>query len=168
MIPRFILVLAVLLLLLVFLRWFSRAPPQQVAAVLRRVLLWLVVGAVVLLAVTGRLHWILGVLASLVPFARRLLPLLRHIPLLRQLLARHLGGAGAHGRGSGAAARDHGVMTPEEARQILGLGPDAGREEIIAAHRRLMQRVHPDRGGSDYLAARINRAKAVLLEECGD
>ncbi len=56
-----------------------------------------------------------------------------------------------------------GKMSLEEARQVLGLGPDARREDIIAAHRRLMQRLHPDRGGSDYLAAKINQAKDVLL-----
>ncbi len=54
-------------------------------------------------------------------------------------------------------------MTREEALAVLGLAEGAGEEEIKAAHRRLIQRMHPDVGGSADLAARINRAKDVLL-----
>jgi hypothetical protein len=61
------------------------------------------------------------------------------------------------------AAPGSGAMTEQEAYQILGLQPGAGPELIRKAHRRLMQRVHPDLGGTDFLAARINAAKDFLL-----
>ncbi|MEM7254629.1 MAG: molecular chaperone DnaJ [Pseudomonadota bacterium] len=56
-----------------------------------------------------------------------------------------------------------GNMTRAEALEILDLTDGASDEDIVEAHRRLMQRVHPDRGGSGFLAAQINRAKDVLL-----
>jgi hypothetical protein len=56
-----------------------------------------------------------------------------------------------------------GHMTREEALAVLGLGEGADEAAIRAAHRRLMQTAHPDRGGSDWLASRVNEARDLLL-----
>ena len=87
--------------------------------------------------------------------------------LLEAYLVRRLGPERwAHARagmGGGGAGAGGSGMTRDEALEILGLGADATDEEIRAAHRRLMAQLHPDKGGSTYLAAKINQAREVLL-----
>jgi hypothetical protein len=84
--------------------------------------------------------------------------------LLEAYLDRTLGGDwrtdAEHER---AAAHSGSGMSRAEALKVLGLQDGANEEQIRAAHRRLMMQNHPDRGGSDYIAAKINEAKDVLL-----
>ena len=90
----------------------------------------------------------------------------RSVAILDAYLDRRFGAAWRDGEDappeSGAPT---GAMTDEEAYQLLGLAPGASRSEIKAAHRRLMKQFHPDHGGSDYIAAKLNEAKALLLRE---
>lgn len=91
--------------------------------------------------------------------------------LLESYLDRRFGAAWrsgtAHAEGPRHASSGSGAMTVEEARDILGVAADARPEEIRDAHRRLMLKLHPDRGGSTYLAARVNQAKDLLLNGRG-
>lgn len=79
--------------------------------------------------------------------------------LLRRGFAGYGGGQGASGNRAVAGEE----MGEEQALQILGIKAGATREEIIQAHKRLIQKLHPDRGGNDYLAALINAAKDRLI-----
>ncbi len=86
----------------------------------------------------------------------------RHHPDWREAGAGDGGTAGGRER-AGAGPAGGGRMTREEAYAVLGLEPGASEAEIKEAHHKLLAKIHPDHGGSDYLAAQINLAKETLL-----
>ena len=230
-------------------RWLQNHSSQQLRQSMFRFVLYTGIAGLIILALTGRLHWLIAVVASLIPFLQRLSPLLRYVPFAHQTYRHHQRHKSANappppGQTSSVSARfiqmtlDHsdgsidGVilegpyrkqrlaelsldqllecllqwrlydeesvrllsayldqtygdewrqadtsgttsdnngdyrqngMTEDEALAILGLSQPVSRDAIIAAHRRLIQKLHPDRGGSNYLAVKINQAKDLLL-----
>ncbi len=89
----------------------------------------------------------------------------RSVALLAAYLDRHHNGWRAQTDSDGfhETSSEHG-MSAAEARDILGVETKASKEEITQAHRRLIHKLHPDRGGSTYLATKINQAKDYLLK----
>lgn len=91
------------------------------------------------------------------------------VPLIEAYLDRIHGsvwrGAGSDRRASDHASAQHAsaAMTREEALQVLGLAPGASDAEIREAYHSLIRKLHPDHGGSDYLAAKVNQARDVLI-----
>ncbi len=115
----------------------------------------------IVLALNGRLSWILAVLSVSIAFVLRFIPIiLRYAPQLQRLWALWRNNQRETGRPVNKEE-----ITVKEAYKILGIGVTATRQEIIDAHRKLILKNHPDRGGSSYLAAQINQAKDILLKK---
>jgi len=83
-------------------------------------------------------------------------------PLLVWVLLRWFRSDPGNTQGTGRAPTAREAMTREQALRILGLPDGATREAISSAHRQLIKKVHPDQGGSDFLAQQVNEAKKVL------
>jgi len=145
---------AALLVVLLLLAMYMRADARHLALGFRRIAGILLVLVTVVLGLTGRIGF--AVLTGSVAFA---------------LLTGRAVSLGGFGQGQGPRGNSGGAPPPNragrmsrsEALSVLGLSEGASADEIRAAHRRLIQQTHPDKGGSNYLAAKINEAKDVLL-----
>ncbi|MBE8717744.1 J domain-containing protein [Cellvibrio polysaccharolyticus] len=161
---------SILLILLVIgaitgIRWFKQQPQAARRKVMLRSLAGAAIFLLITLAVTGRMHWLFAVIGALIPFMRGALGL--GIQLL-PLWLRRKSGQNTTGNNQ-PPARQPLDLSIDEAMQTLGLEGDLNSGNITVtmvndAHRRLIQKVHPDRGGNDFLASRVNRARDVLID----
>lgn len=154
-----ILIIAGIIGILLFLRWIRKQPKNKQIQGL------LILAAIILiaLAITGRLHPLIAVIGAAVASLQKFSGLLRFIPLFKNLFTNTPANNSETSSQASSANQDT-KMTKEEAHQVLGVDDNATEEEIIEAHRKLIQKMHPDRGGNDYLASKINRAKDFLLK----
>ncbi|MEX1147903.1 MAG: DnaJ domain-containing protein [Sphingomonadales bacterium] len=132
---------------LLLIRWIGTAKPARVLSTFKWGLLALSGGGILAAIMTGRA-------ALVIPFV---------VAGLASLLGGRRSGPSDDAGARGANERRPGSMKIDEALEVLDLKPGATESEIRDAHRRLMQKIHPDRGGSGYLAAKLNEARDTLL-----
>lgn len=146
-------------------RHLARLPQAQRKSMLNN---WLLGGAalvIVILVLAGRAPWVMGVLAALLAVAGRIVQLASFLPMFKKFFGQeqHNPDQQQNTSGDQRSASVHASMNKQQAADILGVEIDATPEQVKLAHKRLMQKMHPDRGGSDALAKQINKAKDVLL-----
>lgn len=161
---RIAVLLAVAILGYLLWKELKKCPPKRQRQLLLRGGLFGLIGLIIILAATGRVHWIMAAAATALPFIKILFGLLlRGLPFLGAWKKHRQTGQGQSGQENAPPPQSSSEITEDEAWQLLGLESSASREEIIQAHKRLIQKVHPDRGGNDYLAAKLNAARDLLL-----
>ena len=162
---RILVLLVPLIFVYLAFNWFKKASPEQRRASFKKMALPVAILVFLILAATGKLNVLLAIAGVLIAFLVRSIPVILHYaPQVYRLWLLYVAGNRQDHRSQGSGQRRNGgKMTKAEALDVLGLKPGATEEDIIQAHRKLIAKLHPDRGGSDYLAAQINLAKKTLL-----
>lgn len=157
---RIILILMAVIVIMFVLRWLKQQPANK-----RWQIAMIVIGAILLgLVATGRMHWLYAIIGAMLPIVRRLFGLLSYLPLLRRTINTFRGHKNSQTEQQTNSTNTSNSLTTNDAYAILGLEPGASKQDIIKAHKQLMQKLHPDRGGSSHLATKINQAKDLLLK----
>ena len=160
----FILGILLLVGVLLLMLGFADADPAVMARILKKTFLIAAAGVLVYLAVTGRLGAAAGGLAGWAILALRWHGIWRQVKQAREDYQDFRDGGAGAGVGSRGSGRS-GPITRHEALEILGLEEGADEAAIREAHHRLMVKIHPDQGGSNWLATRINQARDLLLRK---
>lgn len=154
-------------------RKFLSMPPAARKQYIKSACITFTIIALFVMGAMGHLNWLFALIGVILAFLLRSMPmLLRYAPELHRLWRTFRGqpefAAEAESVRSENTSNYRGAkysgMTPVEAYKILGLAPEATKQDVVQAHKKLMQKMHPDRGGSDYLASQINLAKDLLLK----
>lgn len=155
--PKLIILIALFLVVLLGWHQLKTMPPAQRKRATMQIVFWTIVCAILISVVTGRLHWVGAIIAAAAGIAKAILPkLIPYIPQIWTVLSRN--------KQSDNNKASQQPTPIEAAYEILELKPGASRTDIIEAHRRKMQKAHPDKGGNHELAAKLNEAKDVLLK----
>ena len=238
MLVRLILLIVFLTVVVSILQLLKKTPKSQLKSLYWKIGFGTLAVVLILLALTGRIHWIGAAIGALIPIVRRSLPLLiRFFPMIQhyfrntskaapssnnssevktailsmtlnhdtnelngevidgplaghqldsltmpelnalldychredgdsvKLLINYLNHRFGSDWQNQSQTNTNDELTEQSALNILGLKHGASRDDIIKAHRKLMQKLHPDRGGSDFLAAQINAAKDLLISK---
>ncbi len=143
--PYLILAIGILLGLFALYRFFIGANVAQIKAVFLALAALSLALAVFFLSITGRLPAAIAIVVATLPF-----------------VAGYLKSKKTRSGRENAAPH---IDSKTEALEILGLEDGASKDEIKAAYKRLMQKVHPDHEGSEWMAAKLNQAKDLLLKD---
>ncbi len=156
--PYILLVIGLLIGAIFLFRFFTSADKKEVKAAIYTVFTITICVALFILAVTGRLPAAIAIVAAAWPFLAYWWQKRNQVPKWE--------GKERGGRKKNEEKEDFSEnIEKKEALDILGLSEGATEKEIKAAHRKLMQKLHPDTGGSEGLARRLNKARDILLNK---
>lgn len=149
----------ILIALMVLVRWFATAEPQDIKRILFLTAGLVLVGIGIMLFKYGAV--IAGAVLVIIPMIRRFWRVLLALLYVRRMKNKLSQG----NKKSCQNAPAQGVMSVKEAQEILGVDKLATKKEIKAAYVSLMQKNHPDQGGSEYFAKQLNQARDILLDK---
>ena len=146
--PYLLLILGLLIGLYALYRFFLNADVQQIKALFLLAIIVVLCAALFTLAVTGRLPAALAIMTATAPLAAGLWKVRRD-----------------EANENFGNFDETSITSREEALEVLGLKDGASESEIKAAYKKLMQKVHPDHEGSEWMAAKLNQARDFLLND---